>query len=48
MRVRHRRVHLVIWIVLSAMLPLILIAPLALRHNGPREVAPVRLDTPAR
>lgn len=44
MRRAHRRAHLAIWTLLAVLLPLILIGATALRHNGPREAPPVRLD----
>jgi len=42
----HRRTHLRIWLVLSAILPLLLFGAVALRQNGPTEAAPVRLAPP--
>jgi len=44
MRRRHRAVHYHVWIVLGLLLPLLLIATLALRRNGPNEAAPVPLS----
>ena len=43
---QHRRAHLRIWLVLSAVLPALLIGTLVLRQNGPTEAAPVRLAPP--
>jgi len=42
----HRRTHFRIWLVLSAILPLLLFGAVALRQNGPTEAAPVRLAPP--
>lgn len=48
MQSRHRTAHFRIWIVLSVLLPLLLIGTLALRRNGPIEVAPRPLsETPS-
>lgn len=44
MRRTHRAAHLRIWIGLAVVLPLILLAALSLRQNGPTEAAPVRLS----
>lgn len=44
MRRRHRAVHYHVWIVLGVLLPLLLIATLALRRNGPTEASPVPLS----
>ena len=41
-----RRAHWRIWLVLSAVLPVLLIGALALRQNGPTEAPPVRLAPP--
>ena len=43
MRRRHRTVHYRVWIVLGVLLPLLLVATLALRRNGPTETAPIPL-----
>ena len=45
MRLRHRALHLRIWLALAALLPAILLGALALRQSGPAE-APVRLAAP--
>jgi hypothetical protein len=42
----HRRAHFRIWLMLSAILPLLLFGAVALRQNGPREAAPVLLAPP--
>lgn len=45
MRLRHRALHLRIWLVLAALLPAILLGALALRQAGPAE-PPRRLSGP--
>ncbi len=45
MRNGHRRAHRLIWMVLAALLPLLLIGALALRQNGPN-APPMRLAPP--
>ena len=42
----HRRTHFRVWLVLSALLPLLVFGAVALRQNGPTEAAPVRLAPP--
>jgi hypothetical protein len=44
MRRRHRANHLRIWAGLAIVLPLILLAALSLRQNGPVDMPPVRLS----
>jgi hypothetical protein len=41
-----RRAHLAIWGGLAVLLPLVVLASLALRQNGPTEAPPVRLSPP--
>jgi hypothetical protein len=45
MRLRHRALHLRIWLALAVLLPAILLGALALRQAGPA-AAPVRLSAP--
>ena len=45
---RHRAAHRRAWILLSALLPALLLAALALRQNGPTEAPPIRLSEPGR
>ena len=47
MRLAHRRTHRVVWLLLAVLLPAILLGALAIRRDGPREAAPVRLPGPA-
>jgi len=44
-RLRHRRLHLRVWLALALLLPAILLGGLALRQDGPAD-APVRLAHP--
>ncbi|MFZ4406683.1 MAG: hypothetical protein ACOYOH_05055 [Paracraurococcus sp.] len=45
MRLRHRALHLRLWLVLAALLPAILLGALAMRQGVPAD-APVRLSAP--
>jgi hypothetical protein len=45
MRLRHRALHLRIWLALAVLQPAILLGALALRQAGPA-AAPVRLSAP--
>ncbi len=47
MQTRHRSVHVRMWIGLAIASPVLLLAALALRQEGPLEAAPVRLDEQA-
>ncbi len=44
---RYVATHRVVWTLLAAVLPLLLLGALALRQGGPLEAAPVRLSAPA-
>jgi hypothetical protein len=46
MRRCHRAAHRRIWLLLAAVLPPLLLGALALRQNGPVEVAPQLLAPP--
>jgi hypothetical protein len=46
MQRRQIRAHRRIWMVLAVLLPVALLAAMALRQNGPREAPPVRLEAP--
>jgi hypothetical protein len=46
MRRSHRAAHRRIWKALALLLPALLLGALALRQNGPAEVAPLRLAPP--
>ena len=48
MRRRHRSAHRRVWMLLSALLPALLLAALALRQNGPAEAPPILLSEPVR
>ncbi len=48
MRRRHRTAHRRIWFVLAVVLPLLVLAGVALRPSGPDEARPVRLAPPAK
>jgi hypothetical protein len=48
MQRRHRSAHRRVWVLLSVLLPVLLLAALAFRQNGPAESAPIRLSEPLR
>ena len=47
MRRPHRAVHHAVWCVLLVALPLMLVAAMVLRQNGPHQRAPERLSPPS-
>jgi len=47
MQRRHRAAHLRIWLAMAVALPVILVAALAMRRNGPNEAPPVLLSAPS-
>ena len=48
MQRRHRSAHRRVWVLLSVLLPVLLLAALALRQNGPAEAPAIRLSEPVR
>ena len=46
MQRRHRAAHRRIWTFFLALLPLILLAAVALRQNGPTEAAAIQISPP--
>jgi hypothetical protein len=48
MRRRHRAAHRRIWFVLAVMLPILVLAGVALRPSGPEDAPPVRLAPPVK
>lgn len=46
MRRAHRTAHRRIWIALAVILPLLVLAAMALRGSVPSELAPVRIAPP--
>ena len=48
MQRRHRSAHRRVWVLLSVLLPVLLLAALALQQNGPAEAPAIRLSEPVR